>query len=403
MNGQTTRSAGRAMLLGVTLLAAAGCANVNLPGVGNLDSSGPQRQPVAERPQADARGVISYPTYQVAEARGGDTVTMIAGRLGLDPANLARANGLPQEAALRPGELVLLPRRVDTVAPGDGGTALSPGGGIDVATLAGNALDRAEAGGGSGAGGTPAAAPRTPARVTSSAPAAGPGPTPQRHTVVRGETAYSIARLYDTSVRALSDWNALDASLTVREGQTLLIPVPNTAAPTRTAVLPEPPGAGSATPVPPSASAPQPAEVVAPASQPPAAAPSGALAGTRTAASDTTRLGQPVSGRIIRGYDKGKNEGLDFAAPAGTPVRAAADGTVAAITRDVDQVPILVLRHDDGLLTVYANIDDIKVAKGASVRRGQDIAAVRAADPAFLRFEVRRGFDSLDPVDFLSQ
>ena len=94
-------------------------------------------------------------------------------------------------------------------------------------------------------------------------------------------------------------------------------------------------------------------------------------------------------------------EGIDLSATAGTPVRAAAAGEVAAITRDTDQVPILVLRHPGNLLTVYANIDNIRVARGDTVARGQTIADVGAGDPAFLHFEVRQGFESVDPTPYI--
>ena len=86
----------------------------------------------------------------------------------------------------------------------------------------------------------------------------------------------------------------------------------------------------------------------------------------------------------------------------GTAVAAADDGVVAAITRDTDQVPIMVLRHEGNLLTVYAGVDNITVEKGDSVKRGQKIAEVRAASPSFLHFEVREGFDSVDPVPYLN-
>jgi murein DD-endopeptidase MepM/ murein hydrolase activator NlpD len=109
----------------------------------------------------------------------------------------------------------------------------------------------------------------------------------------------------------------------------------------------------------------------------------------------------PVAGKVIRPFSKGRNDGIDIAAAAGTPVAAAADGTVAAVTKDTGQVPIVVIRHADGLLTVYAGIDKLTVAKGNAVKRGQQIAVVRAADPAFLHFEVRRGVDAVDPMGFL--
>ncbi|NHX27714.1 M23 family metallopeptidase, partial [Escherichia coli] len=73
-----------------------------------------------------------------------------------------------------------------------------------------------------------------------------------------------------------------------------------------------------------------------------------------------------------------------------------------AITRDTEQVPILVIRHDDSLLTVYANIDNITVSKGDKVSRGQTIAAIRGGDAPFLHFEVREGFDSVDPMPYLN-
>ena len=103
-----------------------------------------------------------------------------------------------------------------------------------------------------------------------------------------------------------------------------------------------------------------------------AAPPSPELGDSRTAASSASFL-MPTDGNIIRTYVKGKNDGIDIAAPAGTPVRAVADGIVAAITRDTDQVPIIVLRHADNLLTVYAGVDDLTIKKGDQVTRGQKI------------------------------
>ena len=223
---------------------------------------------------------------------------------------------------------------------------------------------------------------------------------PIRHRVMRGETAYSIARLYNVNVKALADWNGLGPDLSVREGQTLMIPVATTGTPVSQEVVTAP-GAGSPTPTPPSAAKPLPAEKTQPTAEPVKTPPAPDLGAQKTAASGTARLAMPVSGKIIRGYAKKKNEGIDIAASAGTGVKAAGDGTVAAITKDTDQVPILVVRHEGNLLTVYANIDGIAVAKGDRVKRGQTIAKVRSADPAFLHFEVRQGFDSVDPVPYL--
>jgi murein DD-endopeptidase MepM/ murein hydrolase activator NlpD len=161
-----------------------------------------------------------------------------------------------------------------------------------------------------------------------------------------------------------------------------------------------PPGAGSPTPEPPSAALPLPQQPAPPAATPQPAPASPDLGSTRTAAS-APRFAMPADGRIIRPFAPRRNEGIDIGAAAGSAVRAAADGTVAAITRDTDQVPIIVIRHSDNLLTVYANVDGIAVAKDGTVRRGQTIARVRASDPPFLHFEVRRGFEAVDPMPFL--
>ena len=47
---------------------------------------------------------------------------------------------------------------------------------------------------------------------------------PIRHKVSRGETAFTISRLYNVSIRSLAEWNGLDSNFTIREDQYLLIP-----------------------------------------------------------------------------------------------------------------------------------------------------------------------------------
>ena len=390
----------RASLAGLSLLALAACepgggfdADLRNFGRSGLDTTAAASQATAARPTADARGIISYPGYQVAVARRGDTVESVAARIGLPAGELASYNAVSPGAVLRDGEVLALPRRVAEPA-GVTGAPLATGaagGRIDVATIASGAIDRAGASGASPAPAQPASAAAGAATIGNTEPI--------RHRVMRGETAYSIARLYNVNVKALADWNGLGPDLAVREGQTLLIPVAATMAAPQEVVTA--PGQGSPTPTPPSAATPLPAEKTKPAAEPVKTPPAPDLGAQKTAASGTAKLAMPVAGKIIRGYQKKKNEGIDIAASAGTSVAAAGDGTVAAITKDTDQVPILVIRHEGNLLTVYANIDGIAVAKGDRVRRGQPIARVRSSDPAFLHFEVRQGFDSVDPVPYL--
>ena len=111
----------------------------------------------------------------------------------------------------------------------------------------------------------------------------------------------------------------------------------------------------------------------------------------------------PVSGSIIREYSQGKNDGLDIAVPAGTPVKAATNGTVGAITKDsATGSSIVVLKHSDGLLTVYMNVTDVKVAKNDSVSRGATIASVAEGSPSYLRFGVYQGSKAVDPAPYLA-
>lgn len=358
-------------------------------GAGGLDTSQAALQATGPRPGADGRGVISYPGYQVAVARKGDTVGSIAARVGLPAAELASYNALRPEDSLREGEVVALPSRVasaPTAAGGIIGSTASPGQ-VDVSTIATTALDRV----GSAAPTTVSAAPKTIGGTG--------GMEPTRHRVARGETAFSIARSYNVSAKALADWNGLGPDLAVREGQYLMIPTPTGAPPAPAEMASVAPGTGSPTPTPPSAKAPLPDEKVAPASEKPKATPPAEdMASQRTTAS---KFAMPVSGKIIRGYAKGKNDGIDIAAAPGTAVKAAADGSVAAVTKDTTGTPIVVIRHADGLLTVYAGVDGLKVAKGDTVKKGQTIASVRNANPAFVHFEVRKGVDSLDPLPYV--
>ena len=61
----------------------------------------------------------------------------------------------------------------------------------------------------------------------------------------------------------------------------------------------------------------------------------------------------------------------------------------------------MVIKHDDGLLTVYTDISGLIVKKGDRVSRGQKIAIVGVGTPSFLHFEVRKGLVSVDPDDYI--
>jgi lipoprotein NlpD len=365
-------------------------------------STTPALAEVPNRPRPDDRGIISYPGYQVVVAQRDDTVRSIAGRLGFDAETLAAYNGIDADVALRRDEVIALPSRVAEPSVATGAVASGPiqsVPAVSVTTLAGDAIDRADA------------STQVPFQT---------GPEPIRHQVLRGETAFTIARAYGVDVNVLAEWNGLTGELAVREGQYLLIP-PEGAAPTLGTPIVDAsaPGTGSLAPIPPSAAAPLPDEATPP------VASDGAAGGGTTEASGTAEaepepevapdlgsqqsapaasgaaMTSPAQGSIIREYARGRNEGIDIGAPAGSPVRAAAAGTVAAITTDTAGIQIVVIRHADNLLTVYTHLTNLTVSRDSVVSQGQVIGEVLAGDPSFLHFEVRRGTESVDPAEFL--
>lgn len=392
----------RVMMTGVAMIALAACEDFDfdMRDVGNGFDTTSAVQSLPGRPRPDDRGVISYPNYQVVVARRDDTIRQIAIRLGQDANELAEYNGIEPDVILRRDEIIALPGRVAEPSPATGAVATGPIQPFDVAAVATTALDRADA-----TGTVVTAAPLAPAAPVAAVPSEPVvrGTEPIRHQVKRGETVFSISRLYNVPVTNIAEWNGLNAEFTIREGQFLLIPQgASSPAPVAAPAEVTAPGDGSATPVPPSAALPLPADT--PAAPVAAVAPPPAPdLGTETAqpASSGTRFQMPIQGSIIRGYTPGQNEGIDIGAAAGTDVKAAGSGSVAAVTTDTSGGAIVVIKHSDGLLTVYTQMEGLTVDKNDSISRGQTIGKVRAGDPSFVHFEVRRGLQSLDPVDFL--
>lgn len=380
----------RVLVSSAALAVLAACSepiDFDLRDIGNGFDTSNAAQNLGGKPRPDARGVISYPTYQVVAAQQDDTIRAIAIRLGLDSKELASYNGIGEDVVLRRDEIIALPTRVPEPVTAEPAT-IEPQP-LDVASVATTALDRVEA------------APVSTTALPSAAPAAAPtGPEPIRHQVVRGQTVYAISRLYNVPVSRIAEWNSLDSEFTVREGQFLLIPQSAAARPATVAQPVTQPGQGSQTPLPPSATAPLPDETPS-AALPASATPEAPDLGNAAPASSNARFSRPLAGSVIRAYAPGRNEGIDIGAPAGSAVTAAGSGSVAAVTNNTDGVSIVVIKHDDGLLTVYTNIDSLSVAKGDTVTRGQPIGKVRPGDPSYLHFEVRRGLKSVDPADYL--
>lgn len=130
------------------------------------------------------------------------------------------------------------------------------------------------------------------------------------------------------------------------------------------------------------------------------------------AAPDSTGIGKmrwPVRGRVISTYGSstvnGTNDGINIAVPEGTPVKAAENGVVIYAGNGLKEFGNTVLiRHEDGLVTVYGNASKLEVSRGEKVRRGQEIALsgmTGSVTTPQLHFEVRKNSAPVNPGTYL--
>ena len=116
----------------------------------------------------------------------------------------------------------------------------------------------------------------------------------------------------------------------------------------------------------------------------------------------------PARGRVIAAYGKGggrSGDGIDIAVPEGTSVKAAENGVVIYAGDGLKEFGNTVLvRHENGLVTVYGHASELKVTRGQTVKRGQEIAVSGMSgqtDSPKLHFEVRKNSAPVDPSTYL--
>jgi murein DD-endopeptidase MepM/ murein hydrolase activator NlpD len=239
------------------------------------------------------------------------------------------------------------------------------------------------------------------------------------YVVKPGDSLARIAKATGTPIDQLKAANGL-SSEGVRVGQTLKVVSGSAAAdPVKTASIPEKPADKPA-------AAPKPSVAAAPAAAIAASAPAAAKPATETAsltdvekksdvsaaAPQSTGIGKyrwPVSGAVVAGYganvDGNRNDGIDISVPEGTPIKAAENGVVIYAGNGLKQLGNTVLiRHDDGKVTVYGHAGSINVARGQKVTRGQTLAASGMSGDAKrpqVHFEVRKDATPVNPTTFL--
>lgn len=108
----------------------------------------------------------------------------------------------------------------------------------------------------------------------------------------------------------------------------------------------------------------------------------------------------------ITGEERAHN-GLDLAAPAGTPVSAAKAGTVSFAGAAGDYGNLVIVEHAGGGSTYYAHLQSMKVKAGQSLEQGQELGQVGSTGLAtgpHLHFEVRDGLGrAVDPQPLLAK
>ncbi len=202
-------------------------------------------------------------------------------------------------------------------------------------------------------------------------------PGGEHHSVIPGDTIYGISRRYSVDITRLMAANGIDQSHGIVVGQILAIPA-------RAGGVLEP--ATSVADVLPATTGTEP--------------PVKPLAGGFI---------WPARGPVISGFggkDGGmRNDGINIRVKRGTPVVAAAAGTVAYAGNDLKGFGnLILLRHDQGWVSAYAHNDDILVSRGQAVNRGAPIARAgssgQVGEPQ-LHFELRQGARAVDPTQYL--
>lgn len=113
---------------------------------------------------------------------------------------------------------------------------------------------------------------------------------------------------------------------------------------------------------------------------------------------------QPVGGRISCRYRGRSHTGLDIATSAGTPIKAAASGTVTYAGYHYSYGNLLIVTHANGVQTYYAHCSKLYVSNGQSVSQGQTIAAVGSTGNStgnHLHLEVRVNGAAQNPQNYV--
>ena len=341
----------------------------------------------------------------------GESVAALSKRYGVPEKEILKANGLKSASAVVPGQQVVIPTfgkprnaakaASETANVADDTHIPVPGKEPqkEVAALPTTARDKAQA-----------SADLAKNKVPTGAGKPGDGDSAS-YEVKPGDSLAKIAKTAGVSVGELKAANGMQTA-SIRIGQKLKLPAGSAAAadPVKTASVPTKkvdgkPAVASET----AAKQPEPYKA-------PIATQSVAEAEKKTevtaAAPESTGIGKyrwPVRGAVVAAYganvEGNRNDGIDISVPSGTAIKAAENGVVIYAGNGLKELGNTVLvRHDDGTVTVYGNADTLNVTRGQKIQRGQTLAASGMSGNAKrpqVHFEVRKDATPVNPMTFL--
>jgi lipoprotein NlpD len=229
------------------------------------------------------------------------------------------------------------------------------------------------------------AAAKPPAKAPAKAPAPAAVPSSPSapegfYTVQKGDTLYSIALEHGQDYREVAQWNSLDDPGKIRVGQVLRVTAPEQAV-----VLGSGRQGGRVESRPLGSPEQKPVARAEPKEQP------------KLEAGPLT-FAWPVKGKLVAGFAEPRQKGIDIEGRAGDAVTASAAGRVTYVGTGIPGLgKLVVIKHDQGYITVYAHNKDILVKEQQAVARGQKIAALGEK----LHFQIRKGAAAVDPMRYL--
>jgi lipoprotein NlpD len=224
--------------------------------------------------------------------------------------------------------------------------------------------------------------PRAAVPPSKPAPVAEPAstPTPEgTYAVKRGDTLYSIALEHGHDYRELAQWNSLDDPTKLRVGQVLRVKPPAEPA----VVM----GAGRAS-----------GRIESRPLGPAVPEQKAVVREEPKLEVHPLQFAWPVKGKVVASFAEPRQKGIDIEGRTGDPVIASAAGRVTYVGSGIPGLgKLIVLKHDQGYITVYAHNKDILVKEQQSVTRGQKIAELGEK----LHFQIRKGAAAVDPLLYL--